>query len=220
MIDTSPVCAGRHHSAPGTDPETDRNHRFRGPALIACLVLVAAVVSMQAHADHAAHRVLAASTGEWVGELYYLDYQSGQRFGIPMRVDASMTPDGATLVRRLTFTDPGTLVHAINLATVEPGGQRLVEAYFRERKGQHFTYEVTEARFDGETDWRLAYEHDGRDDDRPARIRHTMTRKGNSLTSTKEVRFLDDDDDGAYLLRNGTELELATPDAGATGDDG
>ena len=175
-------------------------------------MLLVALASATAQADDAAQRALAAAVGEWEGQLYYLDYQSGQRFGIPLRVDASMTPDSATLVRRLTFTDPGTLVHAINLSTIEPGGKRLFEAYFRQRKGQHFEYEVTQARFESDSNWRLVYEHDGVDDDRPARIRHTMVRDGDALTSTKEVRFLDDESD-AFFLRNGTELERVAGDA-------
>ena len=50
-------------------------------------------------ADETLEAVLAASVGEWDGQLYYLDYQSGERFGIPMRVSASVTPDGVTLKR-------------------------------------------------------------------------------------------------------------------------
>jgi len=170
--------------------------------LIALLLIIPSLVQADKHAAS----VLEASTGAWEGELYYLDYQSGQRFGIPMRIDAELTPDGATLVRRLTFTDPGNLVHAVSLSTIDRDTGELVEAYFREGKGETNRYEVVNTDFSGGAIWELVYEHDGIDGDRPARIRHTITRDGNSMTSSKEVRFLDEEDE--FFLRNGTELEL------------
>ena len=51
------------------------------------------------------------------------------------------------------------------------------------------------------------YEQDGRDDDRPARIRHLVQRTDNAMRSEKTVRFLDDDS-AEFFLRNGTELTL------------
>lgn len=170
------------------------------------LVILVCFIPTVLLADEHMHSILKASTGEWEGELYYLDYQSGQRFGIPMRVDAELTPDGATLVRRLTFTDPGTLVHAVNLSTIDRDTGELVEAYFREGKGEMNRYEIVEIDFTDGAEWELVYEQDGTDDERPARIRHTLSRDGNSMTSSKAVRFLDED--GEYFLRNGTELEL------------
>ena len=166
-------------------------------------VLVFFVPSLLAADEHAAS-ILGASTGGWKGELYYLDYQSGRRFGIPMRVDAELTPDGATLVRQLTFTDPGSLVHAVNLITIDRDSGELVEAYFREGKGEMLRYEVISASYESPEQWRLVYEQDGTDADRPARIRHTLAREDDQLSSTKEVRFLDEE--GEFFLRNGTEL--------------
>ena len=156
------------------------------------------------------HSILAASTGAWEGELFYLDYQSGERFGIPMPVDAEQTPDGATLVRRLTFTDPGNLVHAVNLVTVDRDSGELVEAYFRQGKGELLRYEIVDSMYEGEAKWKLVYEQNGTDDDRPARIRHAIERDGDRLESTKEVRFLDEN--GEFFLRNGTELKRAATD--------
>ncbi len=164
-------------------------------------------IPMLAQADDSALAALKASAGTWEGELYYLDYQSGKRFGIPMRIDAEMTPDGATLVRRLTFTDPGRMVHAVNLATIDRDSGELVEAYFREGRGELLSYSIVGVEYASETQWRVVYQQDGEDDDRPARIRHTMARDGALMTSSKEVRFLDEE--GKFLLRNGTEVRLA-----------
>ncbi len=157
-------------------------------------------------ADESMQAILAASVGEWEGELYYLDYQSGERFGIPMRVSASVTPDGATLTRHVTFTDPGVLVHAVNLTTIDRDTGELVEAYFREGRGELLRYDIVYAAYAGPEEWRVIYEQDGVDDDRPARIRHTIERRGASLDSKKEVSF--DESAGEFFLRNGSELTL------------
>ncbi len=149
---------------------------------------------------------LAASAGSWEGELYYLDYQSGDRFGIPLRIEVTVTPDSATLTRKLTFTDPGNLVHAVNLVTIDRDTGELVEAYFREGRAELLRYEIVASAFVSDTEWRVVYEQDGRDDDRPARIRHTVERENDRMTSTKEVRF--PDEPGEYFLRNGTDVRL------------
>ena len=177
---------------------------------IKTLLVLFVLVPSLSQADEALSSILDASTGAWEGELYYLDYQSGQRFAIPMRVDAEITPDGATLVRGLTFTDPGSLVHAVNLVTVDRDSGELVEAYFRQGKGEILRYEIVDASYENDRQWQLVYEEDGTDNDRPARIRHTIERKGDQMTSTKEVRFLDED--GEFFLRNGTELRVDASD--------
>ena len=96
-------------------------------------IAVLCSLSTSAWSDDVTFAILEASAGSWGGELSYLGYQSGERFGIPMSVDAETTPDNATLIRKLTFTDPGNLVYAVNVVTVERESGELVEAYFRER---------------------------------------------------------------------------------------
>ena len=159
-----------------------------------------------AWADDDGITILNAATGTWSGELYYLDYQSGERFGIPLTIEAETTPDGATLIRRFVFTDPGVLVHAVSLATVDRETGQLVEAYFREGRSEYLRYTVTEQVFNAEDDWRIVYEQEGVDNDRPAMIRNTMKRNGANMSSTKEVRFLDESP--KYFVRNGTEITL------------
>lgn len=156
--------------------------------------------------DHALE-ALASAAGDWEGELYYLDYQSGQRFGIPMRAEIEATPDGATVIRRLTWTDPGNLVYAVLLTTIDRDTGELVEAFFRDGKGEYMRYDVSGANIESATKWKVVYEHDGTDAGRPARIRHAVERDGDLMTSKKSVRFLDGDDD-EFFERNGTELRL------------
>ena len=174
--------------------------------MIRFFFFAAALLLCQPASSDDAQTILRASAGAWSGELYYLDYQSGQRVAIPMEVEAELTPDGSTLIRRLTFTDPGQLVHAVSLTTIDVETGELVEAYFREGTAESLRYTVEKQRINSLTNWQIVYEHDGTDGGRPARIRHTMTRDGNEMKSTKEVRFLDGD--AKFFLRNGTDLVL------------
>ncbi|MEM9209685.1 MAG: hypothetical protein AAGA61_10585 [Pseudomonadota bacterium] len=121
-------------------------------------LLASLCLAFPASADESMSSILSASVGEWAGQLYYLDYQSGERFSIPMSVSASMTADGATLKRDLTFTDPGVLVYAANLTAVDRDTGELVEAYFREGRGELLRFEIVEATFAGPDRWRLVYE--------------------------------------------------------------
>jgi len=170
---------------------------------IAAGFLLLAATSAAAN-DHALE-ALASAAGDWEGELYYLDYQSGQRFGIPMRTEIEATPDGATVIRRLTWTDPGNLVYAVALTTIDRDTGELVEAFFRDGKGEYMRYDVASATMESATKWQVVYEHDWTDADRPARIRHTVERDGDLMTSKKSVRFLDGDD-SEFFARNGSEL--------------
>ena len=167
--------------------------------------LFLAVTATFASANDEALSALVGTTGEWKGSLYYLDYQSGDRFSIPMRALIEATPDGNTILRRLTWTDPGNLVHAVQLITFDRDTGEYVEAYFREGTAEYLRYEVVEVNVVSDSSWLMIYEHDGMDDDRPSRIRHTLERNEDLLTSKKSVRFLDSDDD-AYFQRNGSEL--------------
>ncbi|MEM7219700.1 MAG: hypothetical protein AAF515_15130 [Pseudomonadota bacterium] len=175
--------------------------------ITAALLLIAATT---ATADESALEALVGTAGKWAGSLYYLDYQSGQRFAIPMEANIAATPDGATVVKRLTWTDPGNLVYAVELTTIDRDTGELVQAFFRDNNGEHMRYVLTDITIESADKWQLVYEHNGTDDDRPARIRHTLTRESGLLISKKSVRFLDDEDD-KFFERNGSELRLIEP---------
>ena len=165
------------------------------------------LVAPLAVANEQAMEALRTATGSWGGELYYFDYQSGERISIPMQAMIETTPDGATVIRRMVWTDPDKFVHAIVLTTIDRDTGELVEAFFRDGKGEYTRYELASMEFDSATEWTIEFEHDGTDDDRPARIRHTTQRDGDQMTSVKSVRFLDDAG-GDYFERNGSELRL------------
>ena len=56
--------------------------------------------------------------------------------------------------------------------------------------------------------WTVIAETDGKDDNRPAKIRETTTRNGAELVTLKEVNF-SDDDNKEWLQRNRTVLKKA-----------
>ena len=174
--------------------------------VVVLLLLTAPLTS----ASEQVMEALRSTVGSWDGELYYLDYQSGQRFSIPMQAGIEATPDGATLISRLTWTDPGNLVHAVALSTIDRDTGELVEANFRDGKAEYLRYDLASAEIESDTRWSIKFEQDGTDDNRPARIRITVERDGDRITSSKSVRFLDDDG-GEYFERNGTDLRLAEP---------
>lgn len=164
--------------------------------------------------------LFASILGDWRGSLVYIDYQSQQRFGIPLELSVSVTPDGATVKRDYVYTDPNNLVYAQSLLTAEQitesvvrdnpqqlhKSQRLTEAYFRDRGAEFFNYNIQSAKVTSPQDWTLVYTREGMDDDRSATIRQTLRRKGDVLTDSKEVRFHNQSDD-LYILRNVVELE-------------
>ena len=151
--------------------------------------------------------LLLETQGDWEGELYYLDYQSGQRFAIPMRVTATATADGATLTRAITYTDPGNLVYAQQLLTVSEDQTVLKESYFRERNGEFFSSQLTDVTQSDVNHWLKAFHEQGEDDGRPAEIRHEWQREGDALLTRKLVRFADQPD-ADFIERNGSRLVL------------
>ncbi len=175
------------------------------PRILAVALLL--LIAPLAFASEQVMEALKSTIGSWEGELYYLDYQSGQRFGIPMRAEVEATPDGATLIRNLTWTDPGNLVYAVVLSTIDRDTGELVEAYFRNGKAEYLRYDMARANIESTTKWKIEFEQDGTDANRPARIRITTERDGSRLTGKKSVRFLDDPD-GEFFERNGSDLRL------------
>ena len=169
----------------------------------AVLSLSLLVLSLPSSADPSSWFL--GAEGKWQGTLYYLDYQSGQQFGIPMAQTVRTTPDGATLIRETTWTDPGNLVYAVSLNTIDEETGEFVESFYREGSAEHSRYKVTDSEFHSIESWRFTYEHIGEDDNREATIRHIIEREGDQIKSSKSVRF---DGSEAFILRNRTELSL------------
>ncbi|MEM7703548.1 MAG: hypothetical protein AAF251_16540 [Pseudomonadota bacterium] len=146
--------------------------------------------------------------GAWSGALTYRDYSSQKLQSIPVALTMETQPDGETMVQRFDYTDPGFQVYITNLVTVKGGMLSGATA----RAGRSFeTYEKTvavtrQAMFD---QWTIVLEDEASDDDRPARIRETMTRAQGTLKVLKEVDYLDDAKE-EWIFRN--EITLIAED--------
>jgi hypothetical protein len=151
----------------------------------------------------------ASLTGAWEGKLEYRDYSADRWFGIPVKTRIEDQGDGATVIRKADFDD-GPSVGNVRITSVElfdaKAGTISVGTFRKGRAVEVTSYSV---RLEGApvqpTVWVMVEEADGRDDNRPARIRLTTTREGNALETVKTVDFLDDEK-SEWLTRNRTRL--------------
>lgn len=197
----------RHH---GHQPHKDLHIMRRISSLLilaAAAVTPAAAFAQPAPVDIAAAR--AALTGTWAGKLEYLDYTAKKWFGIPVSTQIEDQGDGATIIRKSDFDD-GPKVGNVRITTIElldPAAATVTAGTYRKgRSVDIFTYAV---RFDGTpadaTHWTMVEEALGKDDDRPAMLRLTTTRDGDSIETLKQIDF-QDDDKAEWITRNRTRL--------------
>lgn len=150
-----------------------------------------------AHAQtpaRSAQELLAGLVGEWRGALGYRDYQSNQLFELPVETSITLAVDGRTLVRSSRFDEgdaPDVFIMSMSgfddvSGDYETAGFRAGRAMYTNRERA----EVREAR--DATHWTMVFTERGRDDDRDADIRVTLTRDGDETLSVKEVDYLDD----------------------------
>ena len=180
--------------------------------VIASLLILAAAAAAPAFAQPASVDIAAARaamTGTWSGKLEYLDYTAKKWFGIPVSTQIEDQGDGATIIRKSDFDD-GPKVGNVRITSVElldPAAGTVATGTFRKgRSVEIFTYAV---RFDGApadvTHWTMVEEALGKDDDRPAMLRLTTTRDGDSIETIKQIDF-QDDDKAEWITRNRTRL--------------
>jgi hypothetical protein len=149
-----------------------------------------------------------STAGRWAGRLEYRDYQSGQWVGIPFTATVERLEDGVTLIRRSRFDDgPNKTVWITTVALLDPARSTETAASFRAGRETALataTLELTTAA--DATHWTMVERHDGEDDDRPAHLRETTVRDGDTITTLKEVDFADDAA-VSWIARNRTTLK-------------
>lgn len=152
--------------------------------------------------------VRAGLVGTWQGKLEYRDYQADRWFGLPVTVRVELMRDGLTLIRHADFDDgPQTgIVTITTTALFDPKTGREQSVSFRKgRDAELVTTTLRLTRSDAVDRWTIEELRNGRDDDRPARIRETTKRDGATMVTLKEVDFLDDKSE-SWLTRNRTTL--------------
>jgi hypothetical protein len=165
--------------------------------------------AMPATVDLATAR--ASLVGKWKGQLEYLDYSANKWFGIPVETVIEDQGDGATTIRKSDFDD-GPKVGMVRITTVElfDAAKSIVTAGTF-RKGRDSSLTTYIVRLDGApkdlTHWTMIEETKSEDDSRPAMLRLTTVRDGDSIETLKEVDFLDDSKT-EWMKRNRTRLKL------------
>jgi hypothetical protein len=185
------------------------------PAKIATVAWLLVLSSVTAKAaDFTPETALLSLKGEWKGTLSYRDYKADKWFSLPEHKTSEVLSDGHSLLETAQYDDgPKTgVVYIYTLSGFEPDGKTLKG--FSTRKGRSASSDVETVRFGAlapdPAAFVLVFESDAFDDDRPAKIRVTLTYKDNHYTTLKEVNFTDDQKDD-WLTRNKSELTRVTP---------
>ena len=150
--------------------------------------------------------LLRSLDGRWKGELEYSDYGSGQRVRLPAKVECVVGPDGGFIMLNTQFTDPGRIVYDTSLLTVAPG-EMLTVLSVRSGSFSQYDARVTERKVQSAEEWSFITETRGRDDNRDADIRVTRALRDGRLTSTREVRFVDEGENANWVFRNEIRLD-------------
>ncbi len=62
---------------------------------------------------------MAGLAGEWRGSLTYIDYGNGNEYEIPLATRQEPNPDRTALVSWNAYTDPGVIVHTVDVTAVD-----------------------------------------------------------------------------------------------------
>lgn len=146
--------------------------------------------------------------GSWGGALEYRDYQSGNKFELPMTAQIDIGKDNATISRVSTFDDgPKTgLVYITTVSLFDKTASKVTNAVFR--KGRAVDVSTDDAKVSAYKDashWTIVYQQNGTDNEKAAEIRVTQTLNGNELVALKEVKPVGAADKD-YLFRNQVRL--------------
>jgi hypothetical protein len=132
---------------------------------------------------------------EWQGTLTYLNYSSPQTFTLAVAARGEMTrPD--QLLLRFDYQEPNqSHVYGTDTLTLAAGGTRL--------RWDDVDYTVQAKQWLPGQTLHLVLEAQGRDNDRAATIRKTLTLSPRQFTLRKEVRYAAAD---AFFQRNQFQL--------------
>ena len=146
--------------------------------------------------------------GRWTGTLAYRDYQTNKMTSLPVRTMIAAGADGVTVVRASTF-DVGSRVGAVLITSAalnDPKAGTVTSVSLRRgRAVATETERVSVVAYREATHWTVRFEADGEDDDKPAKLRTTQTRDGDSVVAVKEGLPADAAAKG-WQFRNRTEL--------------
>lgn len=171
------------------------------------LAIAAPALAQAANIDVTAAR--ASQVGRWEGTLEYRDYQSNRWEGLPVKVEICDGGDGVTQIRVADFDD-GPRVGNVRITSVSILGKDGTTEFIADfRKGREPGLAKATLSLLRATDpahWTIVSETTSTDDNRPARLRVTTTRDGDTMVALKEIDFLDDAKE-SWLPRNRETLK-------------
>lgn len=139
--------------------------------------------------------------GNWVGELTYRDYGSGESVTLPHRRLVELADDASWIAMRLEYSDPGRTVHGFELLTFD--GERFWSAstgqdrlWLREHRLESFSASAGA--------WVARTAAEGMDNGVPATLLQTWTLDGDRLQIETVVQPADG---GERFLRNAVSLQ-------------
>lgn len=149
-----------------------------------------------------------STLGRWDGKLEYRDYRADRWFGLPVKVEIRDGGDGVTTIRTADYDD-GPSTGTVRITTVSmlsaDGGKETSATFRKGREVELDTASLVMANARDASHWTLVETVAGKDDDRPATLRYTTVRDGDSIVTVKDVDFTDDQA-SQWLVRNRTTL--------------
>ena len=148
-------------------------------------MLIAAIVTT---ATASPAQLQAGLAGQWQGALGYRDYRTDKPEEIPVVTEIRSIADGITLVSVSTYDD-GPRVGSVYITSVQQiaDGKATTVSSRKGRPMELSTDTLTVTRYVDATRWTIVASRDGTDDDKPAKLRTTETRDGDTLLAIKEV---------------------------------
>ena len=151
--------------------------------------------------------------GHWQGHLSYRDYSQNKWYDLPENKTIEVLADGHTFLETARYDDgPTGIVYIYTLSAFESDSKTIKS--FSTRKGRAAVNDQETVSFKGSPasseNFILVFDSEGQDDNRPAHLRTTLTRKGSHYDTLKEVDFTDDNRN-EWLVRNTSSLDLIKP---------
>lgn len=157
-------------------------------------------------------RIWASQEGRWHGHIDIYTAASDGPTTVRLLSSWDATPDGTRLTRIETFVSEQGENSSVTVMYADPDTGHIVTPYFAAGPQRDYRFAVISAEITDDTHWTTVIASpDGQEqyEGRPAVLRYVRTRTGDTLVSTKEVDFLDDNED-AFEMRSYIEQTLTT----------
>jgi hypothetical protein len=152
----------------------------------ALLVVFIALAGSAAEPSLDLSRIYASWTGQWTGVLEYRDYQPPHgRVALPTTLSVTPAPDAPAMILRFVYDDgPHKTVKSTSRLTLDLAARRLTWSDEGKPATPGDTFTLTEASASGD---RLVFYGQAIDDNKPSRVRYTITTAPSSWRILKET---------------------------------